>query len=64
MSIVSFQSETISVYQLADILNKKGVWVTYCSKGDVRRSLELFNVDVKKTPGFSGKREMLRVIKN
>ena len=47
-----------------DVLNKKGVWVTYCSKGDVRRSLELFDVEVKKTPGFSGKREMLRVIKN
>lgn len=45
-------------------LNKKGVWVTYCSKSDVRRVLESFNVDVKKVPGFLQKREMLRVIKN
>lgn len=47
-----------------DVLNKKGVWVTYCSKGDVRRSLELMDVNVKKISGFSGKREMLRAIKN
>lgn len=47
-----------------DVLNKKGVWVTYCSKGDVRRSLELLDVNVKKISGFSGKREMLRAIKN
>ena len=47
-----------------DALNKKGVWVTYSSKADVRRALESFNVDVSKVCGFFEKREMLRVIKN
>ena len=46
-----------------DVLNNNGVWVTYCSKGIVRRAVESFDVKVEKIPGFSRKREMLRALK-
>ena len=47
-----------------DLLNKNGIWVSYCSKGEVRRIMENIGHTVKKIPGPPGKREMLRVTKN
>ena len=46
-----------------DILNPGGVWVSYCSKGSVRRGLKISGFDVQRLPGPPGKREMLRGIK-
>ncbi|MFN3951367.1 MAG: tRNA (5-methylaminomethyl-2-thiouridine)(34)-methyltransferase MnmD [Thermaurantimonas sp.] len=46
-----------------DMLNKPGVWVTYSSKGDVRRALASVGFMVEKIPGPAGKREMLRALK-
>tara|TARA_B100001175_G_scaffold263675_1_gene233427 strand:+ start:424 stop:1080 length:657 start_codon:yes stop_codon:yes gene_type:complete len=47
-----------------DLLKKDGIWVSYCSKGRVRRIMENIGHTVKKIPGPPGKREMLRVTKN
>jgi tRNA U34 5-methylaminomethyl-2-thiouridine-forming methyltransferase MnmC len=46
-----------------DLLKKNGVWVSYCSKGIVRRILERYGLNVQRIPGPPGKREMLRAIK-
>lgn len=40
-----------------------GILVTYCSKGDVRRTMILAGFIVEKLPGPPGKREMLRAVK-
>ena len=40
-----------------------GVFVTYCSKGDVRRALQAAGFIIEKIPGPPGKREMIRAIK-
>lgn len=45
------------------LLNPGGVWVTYTSKGDVRRGLISAGFTVEKVPGPPGKREMLRATK-
>lgn len=45
------------------LLNPGGIWVTYTSKGDVRRGLLAAGFDVEKVPGPPGKREMLRATK-
>lgn len=41
-----------------------GVFVTYCAKGEVRRSLCSLGLEVHRLPGPPGKREMLRAIKS
>ena len=46
-----------------DILKPGGVWVSYCAKGSVRRSLKISGFNVQRLPGPPGKREMLRGIK-
>lgn len=45
------------------LLNPGGIWVTYTSKGDVRRGLISAGFTVEKVPGPPGKREMLRATK-
>lgn len=45
------------------LLRDGGVWVSYCSKGDVRRSLLRAGLNVERLPGPPGKRHMLRGIK-
>ena len=40
-----------------------GIWVSYCSKGSVKRNLVTAGFKVKKLPGPPGKWEMLRAIK-
>lgn len=46
-----------------EMLRSPGVWVTYSSKGDVRRALRDAGFQVEKIPGPPGKREMLRALK-
>lgn len=40
-----------------------GVLVTYCAKGDVRRTMQAAGLQVERLAGPPGKREMLRAIK-
>lgn len=49
--------------KMYDALSTNGVFVTYCAKGDVRRSLIALGFEVEKIPGPPGKREMLRARK-
>ncbi|RFC54501.1 SAM-dependent methyltransferase [Brumimicrobium aurantiacum] len=49
--------------KMYDALSTNGVFVTYCAKGDVRRSLISLGFEVEKIPGPPGKREMLRARK-
>lgn len=44
-------------------LSPEGVFVTYCSKGEVRRSLMALGFECERLPGPPGKREMLRATK-
>ena len=46
-----------------DLLNKGGVWVSYCSKGKVRRDLLELGMKVHRLDGPPGKREIIRAIK-
>ena len=46
-----------------DILQPGGVWVSYCAKGEVRRSLQKVGFKVERLDGPPGKREMLRAVK-
>lgn len=46
-----------------DALVKGGVLVTYCAKGDVKRTLKAIGFEVEKLLGPPGKREMTRAIK-
>lgn len=47
----------------AKALKKGGYWVSYCSKGEVRRGLVAAGLIAERLPGPPGKREMLRVQK-
>ena len=44
-------------------LAPQGVFVTYCAKGSVRRTLSAAGFSMERLPGPPGKREMLRGIK-
>ena len=44
-------------------MNRNGIFVTYCAKGQVRRDLEQIGFVVERLPGPPGKREMLRATK-
>ena len=46
-----------------DLLNPGGIWVSYCAKGAVRRSLEKIGFVLGRLEGPPGKREMLRAVK-
>jgi tRNA U34 5-methylaminomethyl-2-thiouridine-forming methyltransferase MnmC len=45
------------------IVRPGGMWVSYCSKGQVRRDLESVGWVTQKLPGPPGKREMMRAKK-
>jgi tRNA U34 5-methylaminomethyl-2-thiouridine-forming methyltransferase MnmC len=49
--------------KLYHALQKNGIFVTYCCKGQVRRDLIAAGFEVEKIPGPPGKREMLRARK-
>ena len=48
---------------LYKLMAPQGVLVSYCSKTEVRRALQVAGFDVEKIPGPPHKREMLRAIK-
>lgn len=49
------------VYRL---MNKKGIFVTYCAKGQLKRNLNAIGFTVETLKGPPGKREMTRARKN
>ena len=49
--------------QVHAMMKEGGVFVTYCSKSEVRRNLSSVGFDVKKVPGPRGKREMILATK-
>jgi tRNA U34 5-methylaminomethyl-2-thiouridine-forming methyltransferase MnmC len=42
-----------------DLLNSEGIWVTYCSKGEVRRGLVSLGMNAVRLAGPPGKRHMI-----
>jgi tRNA U34 5-methylaminomethyl-2-thiouridine-forming methyltransferase MnmC len=44
-------------------MNDAGILVTYCAKGEVKRTLKSVGFEVESLPGFGGKREMTRAWK-
>lgn len=50
--------------KMYDALTKDGILVTYCAKGDFKRTLKSIGFDVKTLKGPPGKREMVRAIKS
>ncbi len=49
--------------KIFDSMRLNGVFVTYCSRGQVRRDLQNTGFEVERLPGPPGKKEMLRAIK-
>jgi tRNA U34 5-methylaminomethyl-2-thiouridine-forming methyltransferase MnmC len=45
-------------------MNPGGILVTYCVKGDVRRALISAGFSIEKLPGPTGKRQMLRAVRD
>mgnify|MGYP001598714942 CR=1 FL=1 len=55
---------TTEVFQkLYNSLTTGGVFVTYCAKGEVKRSLKKAGFTIESLQGPPGKREMIRAIK-
>lgn len=50
-------------YKLVKTLNRGGVLVTYCAKGEVKRILKSLGMQVESLAGPPGKREMIRAIR-
>lgn len=50
--------------KIYNALRHRGIFVTYCAKGQVRRDLISVGFEVEKLPGPPGKREMIRAFKN
>lgn len=50
--------------KLFSALNKNGILVTYCAKGEVKRMLKKVGFTIESLQGPPGKREMIRAIKN
>lgn len=55
---------TSALEHVCQTLLPGGALVTYCAKGEVRRSLTGLGLQVERLPGPPGKREMLRAIRN
>lgn len=49
--------------KLHSSLKERGILVTYCCKGDVKRALKTSGFQIEKLPGPKGKREILRAKK-
>lgn len=49
--------------RVTDMLAMKGVLVTYCAKGQVKRTLKTLGMIVESLPGAPGKKEMTRATK-
>ena len=51
------------LHKIYHACKKNAVLVTYCAKGDVKRTLKAVGFEVEALPGPKGKREMIRAIK-
>ena len=51
------------LHKIYDACKKNAMLVTYCSKGEVKRTLKAVGFEVETLPGPKGKREMIRAIK-
>jgi tRNA U34 5-methylaminomethyl-2-thiouridine-forming methyltransferase MnmC len=49
--------------KLYNLLISKGLLVTYCAKGQIKRAMKSVGFEVQTLPGPPGKREMIRAIK-
>ncbi|MBP9705949.1 MAG: tRNA (5-methylaminomethyl-2-thiouridine)(34)-methyltransferase MnmD [Chitinophagales bacterium] len=49
--------------KLFHLMKPNGILVTYCAKGEVRRTMQAAGFSVERLPGPPGKREMLRALK-
>lgn len=49
--------------KVVDAMKSKGVFVTYCAKGQLKRDLHSLQLTVESLPGPPGKREMVRAQK-
>jgi tRNA U34 5-methylaminomethyl-2-thiouridine-forming methyltransferase MnmC len=49
--------------KVTDAMKPKGVFVTYCAKGQLKRDLMSLSLSVETLPGPPGKKEMVRAIK-
>lgn len=49
--------------KLFESMQKDGILVTYCAKGQVRRDLKTAGFKIERIPGPKGKREMIRATK-
>jgi tRNA U34 5-methylaminomethyl-2-thiouridine-forming methyltransferase MnmC len=50
--------------KIFESMTSKGVFVTYCAKGQLKRDLKNLGFTVNTLPGPPGKKEMVRAIKN
>ena len=48
-----------SLSKSANLMNSEGIWVTYCSKGEVRRGLISLGLNAVRLAGPPGKRHMI-----
>jgi tRNA U34 5-methylaminomethyl-2-thiouridine-forming methyltransferase MnmC len=55
--------EVAMLKKVTEAMNPKGVFVTYCAKGQLKRDLQSLQLTVEVLPGPPGKREMVRAIK-
>ncbi len=53
-----WSASTLSAF--VEALLPGGIFVTYCAKGEVRRTLDRLGLSMERLPGPPGKREMLR----
>ncbi len=49
--------------KIIDMLSDRGVFVTYCAKGQLKRDLKELGCEVETLPGPPGKKEMVRAVK-
>ncbi|NOT75566.1 MAG: tRNA (5-methylaminomethyl-2-thiouridine)(34)-methyltransferase MnmD [Cyclobacteriaceae bacterium] len=50
--------------KIINVLDKKGIFVTYCAKGQVKRDLKSLGLEVETLPGPPGKLQMIRATRN
>ena len=51
-------------FKIYDFLKPKGILVTYCAKGVVKRTIKSVGFQIETLPGPPGKREMIRAVKS
>lgn len=56
--------EMSALSKIAKIMRPRGVFVTYCAKGQLKRDLKSLNLRVETLEGPPGKKEMVRALKN